>query len=63
MTGMGFVLTVQDTKLYVWFSDPFAARTTMLEGGDENEVNTENVKGLFAGRKAAKPWFQALRPA
>jgi len=61
MSGMGFELTVQGTKLYVWFSDPFAGRTAMLEGGDQDEANMENAKGFFDGRRAAKPWLRTLR--
>ena len=44
-----------------WFYDPFKGRDAMLEGSDENEANLENAKGFFEGRRAAKPWLQALR--
>lgn len=61
MTRMGFALTVGGRKAYVWFSDPFAGRTTMLGGGDADEANVANAKGWFTARKAAKPWLTALR--
>ena len=35
----------------------------MLKGSDEDEATMENLKGFFGGRKAAKPWLQALRAA
>jgi hypothetical protein len=63
MIGMGFVWRVHGRKVYVWFSNPFAARETLLEGGDEDEANAESVTGTFAGRKAAGPWLRTLRAA
>jgi hypothetical protein len=63
MIGMGFVWKVQGRKVYVWFSNPFTARETLLEGGDEDEVNAESAEGTFAGRKAARPWLSTLRAA
>jgi hypothetical protein len=63
MIGMGFVWKLQGRKVYVWFSNPFAARETLLEGGDEDEANAESVTGTFAGRKAARPWLSTLRAA
>ena len=61
MTGLGFVMKVRGITATVYFSDPAASRTKMLEGGDENEVNAASVTSLFQGRKAAKPWLQTLR--
>jgi hypothetical protein len=63
MIGMGFVWKVQGRKLYVWFSDPFSARETLLQGGDEDEANADSVNGVFSGRKAAGPWLRTLRAA
>jgi hypothetical protein len=63
MLGAGFELVLGDGKLYIWFYDPFAGRDAMLKGADENEVSIESTKGWLQGRKAAKPWLQALRAA
>ena len=35
----------------------------MFKGSDQDEANLENTKGFFEGRRAAKPWLQALRAA
>lgn len=61
MTGTGFALTVDGKTAYVWFYDPFAGRSTLLEGGDQQEAQIEGAKGWFKGRKAAKPWLKTLR--
>ena len=63
MLGAGFELIQDGGKLYFWFYDPFAGRDAMLQGSDENEVQMESLKGFFGGRRAAKPWMQALRAA
>jgi hypothetical protein len=63
MVGMGFVWKVQGRKVYVWFSNPFTARETLLEGGDQDEANAESVQGTFSGRQAARPWLRTLRAA
>ena len=63
MLGAGFELIVGGGKLYFWFYDPFAGQNAMLKGSDEDEATMENLKGFFGGRKAAKPWLQALRAA
>jgi hypothetical protein len=63
MLGTGFELIVGGSKLYVWFYDPFTGRDTILEGGDQDEANMENALGWWKGRRAAKPWLQALRAA
>jgi hypothetical protein len=63
MIGMGFVWKVRSRRLYVWFSNPFTARDSLLDVGDEDEVNAESVKGTSAGRTAARPWLRTLRAA
>jgi hypothetical protein len=63
MLGSGFELHVGGGKLYVWFYDVFAGRDAMLAGADQDEASMESTKGFFEGRKAAKPWLQALRAA
>jgi hypothetical protein len=35
----------------------------MLNGSDQDEATIEGTKGWLQGRKAAKPWLQALRAA
>ncbi len=61
MTGTGFAMTVRGTKAYVWFYDPFAGRSTLVESGDQDDAMKDGAKGWFTGRKAAKPWLKALR--
>jgi len=63
MLGAGFELVMGGGKLYFWFYDPFTGRNAMLKGSDENEATIENAKGFVEGRRAAKPWLQALRAA
>ena len=62
MLGAGFELIVGGGKLYFWFYDPFTGRDAMLKGSDQDEATIENATSFFEGRKAAKPWLQALRP-
>lgn len=61
MTGTGFALTVQGRKMYVWFYDPGGQRDALIGGGDENEAAIVGAKGMWQGRKAAKPWLKTLR--
>ena len=63
MLGAGFELVMGSGKLYFWFYDPFTGQNAMLKGSDENEATIENAKGFVEGRRAAKPWLQALRAA
>jgi len=63
MLGQGFELKVRETKLYLWFADPFAGRQAILESGDQDDANVATAKGFFEGRKNAKPWLRALRAA
>lgn len=63
MLGSGFELIVGGGKLYFWFYDPFTGRDAMLKGSDQDEATIENATSFFEGRKAAKPWLQALRAA
>jgi hypothetical protein len=46
MVGMGFVLTVGGTKSYVWFSDPFAGRTTVLEGATRTRPTLQTPRAF-----------------
>lgn len=62
MLGAGFELIKGGGKLYFWFYDPFTGRNAMLKG-DEDEATIENAMGFLGGRRAAKPWLQALRAA
>ena len=61
MTGTGFEMTVGSVKANVWFYDPYAGRSALLSGSDQDEANIESAKGWFTGRKTAKPWLKALR--
>jgi len=61
MTGTGFAMTVRGTKAYVWFYDPFAGRSTLVESGDQDDAMKDGAKSWFKGRRAAKPWLKALR--
>jgi hypothetical protein len=63
MLGAGFELIVGGGKLYFWFYNPFTGRDAMLKSSDQDEATIENTKGWLDGRRAAKPWLQALRAA
>ena len=61
MSGAGFVLTRRGVRAYVWFYDPFAGRSSLLENGDKDEAMLAGAKSWLAGRRVAKPWLKALR--
>ena len=64
MLGAGFeLITLGGSKRWFWFYNPFTGRDAMLKGSDQDEANFESTMGLFEGRRAAKPWLQALRAA
>lgn len=63
MSGAGFVLEKRGVRAYVWFYDPLAGRSRLLEGGDLGEAQLDGARSWFQGRRAAKPWLRALRAA
>ena len=63
MSGAGFVLAARGVKAYVWFYDPFAGRSSLLESGDRDTATLHGARSWLQGRRVARPWLRALRAA